>query len=385
MADQMEPHGTLDYAEIAALGLHPDELVVFSSNVNPYGPPPAVVKGVVEALTPAIVARYPDRLSGALRARLAAHHGVPAEAILVGNGTADILWLIGLCYARGRRVALLTPTFSEYEHVARLMDAQVIRVCHPGWTTAPDGSYHPGETTVQDTGRALAAARPDLVFVCNPNNPTGHWLTLDEMEMLAAAAPEALWVVDEAYVEFMAQPKSSVAWIQQGRWRGRWLVLRSMTKDFALGGLRLGYVVGEPALIASLQAAQPPWNVNAVAQLAGILCMDQMAWRDETLARLRADRDVFCQELRAAGFAPLPTTVNYFLTPVSAPTALRRALLARRLVVRDATSFGLTGYIRLATQRPEHNRLLVQALKEVAPSLRTADSRPSAANSRRAG
>ncbi|MCC6169852.1 MAG: aminotransferase class I/II-fold pyridoxal phosphate-dependent enzyme [Caldilineaceae bacterium] len=354
------PHGTLDYAEVAALGVRPDDLLVFSSNINPYGPPPAVVKALRAALTPAIVARYPDRLSLELRARLAAYHRVPETAILVGNGTADLLWLIGLLHLRQRRIAVLTPTFGEYENVAALMAAPVTRVDYPGWQRRAEGIFTAGENAVANCAQALAAAQPEVVFVCNPNNPTGQVLHPDELEQLYAAAPAALWIVDEAYSEFMALPVSSIPWIE----RGNWLVLRSMTKDFALGGLRLGYVAGAPALIGPLQQAQSPWNTNSLAQLAGIACMDQLNWRKTTLAQLRADCAALRRELQAAGFTPRPTTVNYFLMPVADPARLRAVLLQRRIVIRDCTSFGLPSYVRIATQQPDANRRLVAALVE---------------------
>jgi histidinol-phosphate/aromatic aminotransferase/cobyric acid decarboxylase-like protein len=282
----------------------------------------------------------------------------------VGNGTADLLWLIGLLYAQRRRVAIFEPTFGEYENVAGLMRASVVKICHPGWTETTAGRYEPAATTVEESAAALAACRPEVVLLCNPNNPTGHWLGSAELERMLAAAPEALWIVDEAYIEFMAQPQSTVERID----RGNLLVLRSMTKDFSLGGLRLGYVLGSPALIAPLQTAQPPWNVNTLAQLAGARCLDQLDWRNKSLAQLRVDCTELRQGLQEMGFDPLSSVVNYFLVPVASPPTLRQALLARKLMVRDCTSFGLPQFIRLATQRPAQNRLLLDALAGVTRS-----------------
>ncbi len=355
------PHGTLDYAEARALGVRPEELIVFSSNINPYGPPPAVLDVLRRSSTQEIVARYPDRLSLDLRDALAAHHGVGPEAILVGNGTADILWLLGLVYGQGRRVTVVGPTFGEYANVAELMGAPVAYVSHPGWSR--DGEvYRPAATTLADSVNALAASTPDVVFLCNPNNPTGCLLSEAEWAMLYAAAPDALWIMDEAYADFADEPLTSIPWID----RGNWLVLRSMTKDFALGGLRLGYVVGAPERIAPLQLAQPPWNVNAFAQAAGLACLDELGWRRNTLARLRQDCAALMTDLGAAGYAPRPSALNFFLTPVTAPGELRRQLLEQRLVVRDCTSFGLPNYIRIAAQQPAQNTLLVAAMATLA-------------------
>jgi histidinol-phosphate aminotransferase len=354
---QLLTHGTLDYAEVAALGFRPEELIVFSSNINPYGPPPAVVEAVQGAMTGELIARYPDRLSLDLRRALAAHHGVPEGALLVGNGTADILWLVALLYAARQRVVVMEPTFGEYVNAVTLVEAEVKKVCHPGWVTKA-GRYAPGATTLVATVEALARLSPKVVFICNPNNPTGHYLSPDELQALHAGAPDALWVVDEAYAEFAAEPWSAIRWIEQGRW----LILRSLTKDFALGGLRLGYAVASPDLITPLQQAQSPWNVNAVAQVAGQVALTQTAWCAETLARLRQDTANLCAALRHQGFYPLPTTTNYFLMLVPNPPVTRATLLQERLMVRDCTSFGLPDYIRIATQLPAQNALLVEAL-----------------------
>lgn len=355
---QIITHGTLDYAEIAELGFTPDDLIVFSSNINPYGPPPAAVQAVKEAATAAHISRYPDRLSLDLRQMLAAHYDVAPDAILVGNGTADIMWLLGLLFMHQKRVAILSPTFGEYENIATLVDAQSTPVCLPGWESPQAGRYAPGDTSLAETCAALEAVNADVVFLCNPNNPTGQLFTPEEVLTLHAAAPNALWIVDEAYAEFTATPWSASRWIDQGDW----LILRSMTKDVSLGGLRLGYAISAPALIAEMQAAQPPWNVNIFAQIAGAAALQAADWRAQTLAQLRQDTAALMQRLREGGIEPLPTTTNYFLTQVGDATAVRHALLKKALMVRDCTSFGLPGYIRIATQLPDQNEKLAAAL-----------------------
>jgi len=351
-------HGTLDYAEVAGLGYRPEDLIVFSSNINPYGPPPAVVEAVRQALTGELIARYPDRLSLEMRRALAAYHGVSEAAVLVGNGTADILWLLALLFAVRQRVVVVEPTFGEYVNAVTLVEAVVEKVCHPGWMMTAENHYAPDSTTLAETAAALARLAPNVVFICNPNNPTGHYLSPAELQILYQGAPDALWVVDEAYADFAAEPWSAIQWIEAGQW----LILRSLTKDFALGGLRLGYAVAAPAIIARLQQAQSPWNVNAVAQVAGCAALKQLAWRSETLAQLRQAGARLRTALRHQGFHPLPTTTNYFLLPVANPTVTRATLLQERLMVRDCTSFGLPDYIRIATQLPAQNALLVEAL-----------------------
>lgn len=357
------PHGTLDYAEMRALGLRPEDLTLFSSNINPFGPPPAVLEALRDASLAKLVPRYPDRLSLELRDLLAEHHHLSADSILVGNGSADILWLIGLLHLQHRRVAILGPTFGEYFNVAQLMQAEVTEIGHPGWRVTPTG-YQPQTVSVDEVANSLRQAHPEVVFVCNPNSPTGHYLTPDELAVLYNTAPDALWIIDEAYAEFMDQPASMSHWVE----RGNWLVLRSMTKDFALGGLRLGYVMGAPALIEAMQIAQPPWNANIFAQLAGSVSLREgQEWRRSTLTALRKECNHLQDALRESGYQPYPTTVSYFLLPVNDSTKLRNELLTQGLVVRDCTSFGLPNFIRIAVQQPEENARLLQALGNLSP------------------
>ncbi|NJN82610.1 MAG: histidinol-phosphate aminotransferase family protein [Caldilineaceae bacterium] len=355
---KMEIHGTPDYAELEALGLAPSDVVYFSSNINPYGPPPAVVEALAARVVPGQIALYPDRLSRRLSRRLAAYHDVPSDAILVGNGTADLMWLLAIGLATARKIVVLGPTFSEYENVASLMNAECVVVEHPGWVRRGE-EFVQAERGLADVADAIAHARPDLVFVCNPNNPTGRYLTPAELLTLHAAAPEATWVVDEAYAEFAAQPWSATQWIEDGRW----IVLRSMTKDFSLGGLRLGYLVAAPDQVAKLQKIQPPWNVNTFAQVAGEAAMDCLDWRLQTTSQLRAHVATLAVTLAGHGLRPEPSAVNFFLLPLArSATEIRAGLLKQGLVVRDCTSFGLPNHIRIAVQQPHENAKLATAL-----------------------
>ena len=262
---QMVPHGTLDYGELAEWGLRPDELIVFSSNINPYGPPPSVVQAVAGQIDASALSSYPDRLSRELRQALAGHHGAPAESILVGNGTADIMWLLAVLFLRGKRTAILSPTFGEYANAANVVGVDALLVSVPGWRKYEDQTFAPDDSGLDETIDELRRLAPDVVFACNPNSPTGEHRSPQEMEALLGALPGALWIVDEAYAAFTPQPWSATPWSQERNV----IVLHSMTKDFALGGLRLGYAAAHPEIIARMADAQPPWNVNSLAQIGG--------------------------------------------------------------------------------------------------------------------
>ena len=354
-------HGTPDYAELDALGLDPSEVVYFSSNINPYGPPPSVVKAVQDANSRSFLARYPDSRSQRLREKIGAYHGLPPDAVLVGNGTADLIWLLAHAYGNRRQAAILSPTFSEYADGVIMAGGHPNYLVLPGWHRISRNRFAPGGTTLEHTRQALHSAAPWLVFICNPNNPTGEYLSPGELRYLWGGAPDALWVVDEAYAEFTEDPWSAAQWVME---RGL-IVLRSMTKDFALGGLRLGYLLAAPSIIERLQAVQPPWSVNGVAQLAGLVALDEMKWREETTARLRKDVWALQEGLRACGYAPLPTTVSYFLLPVGDAKSVRDRLVASRMFVRDCTSFGLPAYIRIAARLPAENASLLEVMAQL--------------------
>jgi histidinol-phosphate aminotransferase len=353
-------HGTPDYAELAALGLQPQDLTYFSSNINPYGPPDSVVEAVRAYISREALSRYPDSLNLALREKLASHHNLPQDAFLVGNGTADLIWLICHRYAAdGKQAVILSPTFSEYADGVVMAGGHPTHIVLPGWQRIGPNRYVPGPISFEQTCNALRAASPWIVFLCNPNNPTGEYFTPQQVRTLHQAAPRALWIVDEAYAAFTDQPWSAGQWVMEDGW----IVLHSMTKDFALGALRLGYLIASPRIVAELQGVQPPWNVNGLAQFAGRLALDELTWRQQTLAQLRKETYTTRLHLQRMGYAPRETSTNYFLLPVGDGAAMRSRLLTQRLAVRDCASFGLPEYIRIAVQQPEANERLLAALE----------------------
>jgi L-threonine-O-3-phosphate decarboxylase len=331
------------------LGLAPQDVLDFSVNANPYGPSPHVQ----EVLTRVPLDRYPDRDALALRRALSAHLDVPLEGILVGNGSVELLWLTALAFLRPDDAVLIVgPTFGEYARAAALMGAQ-----RHSWTAQPEEAFHINPEAVLQTLQRLA---PRLVFLCNPNNPTGTYLVVDTIMAWAAALPQTLLVIDEAYLPFASGAASVI-----GTRCANLLVLRSMTKAHALAGVRLGYAVGHPQVIRALALVRPPWNVNALAQAAGIAALHDQAHVTQTLAQLRHAKDTLLQELGALNLVCVPSCTHFFLLHVGEATACRKALLQHGILVRDCTSFGLPEYIRVATRRAQENDRLLAALAQV--------------------
>jgi len=352
LATALDQHGSLDYAELEAMGLDPEQVLDFSVNSNPYGPSQQVRKALIRVP----LDRYPDRESLALRRALADHDGVALDQVVVGNGTAELLWLTAMAFLRpGDRVLIVGPTFGEYDRASHLMGAQV--EC---WIARPEAGFR---VDPEDVQRHLHRLEPRLVFVCNPNNPTGTTLELDVIASWVAAHPGTLFVVDEAYLAFAPGLSSSLTIGAPNL-----LVLRSMTKDHALAGLRLGYALAPRRLVEALARVRPPWNVNALAQAAGLAALSDLRHLQRTLGALRQARDRLMAGLRRCGLDPLPTDVNFFLVEAKDGAVFRRRLLQRGILVRDCASFGLPAYVRIATRRPDENARLLAVIGEVESS-----------------
>jgi histidinol-phosphate aminotransferase len=340
-------HGAFDYGELEREGLNPDDVLDFSVNSNPYGPSPAVM----QALSAVPLDRYPDRDSQVLRRALGAHlGGILPSRIVAGNGTAELVWQVAQSFLRtGDDVLVVGPTFGEYERASALMGARVVR-----WTAQPDQSF---DVDALDVARCLEELRPRLAFVCNPNNPTGTMLSLDAIVDWARSSPGTLFMVDEAYMAF--GPGNGSAVVLTG---ANVLVLRSMTKDYGLAGLRLGYAVGHEAIVDALARIRPAWNVNALAQAAGVAALSDQAYLVRTLEDLVRDKETLVEGLRKLGWSPLPSAVHFFLMQVGDGAAFRQELLRHRIQVRDCASFGLPAYVRIAPRRPEENAQLLAAV-----------------------
>jgi histidinol-phosphate aminotransferase len=359
-------HGGPDYAELAALGLSPDEVIDFSANANPYGPSPQVRT----ALAGVPLDRYPDDQAIALRERLAQVHGLTPDHIIVGNGTAELIWLLGMAYLqRGDPVVIIGPTFGEYRAAAGLMGARVTEYCAPA---AAD--FRPDMAAIE---ALIGRQRPRLTFLCNPNNPTGVYLARETVETLAAACGEGLLVVDEAYRAFVVRPWPSEPLVERSPGlspvegpglspvEGNVALLRSMTKDHALAGLRLGYALASPEVVTTLKKIQPSWSVNAAAQVAGLAALSDEDYLQETLPKIAEAKAYLAEELTRLGLRVVPSAANFLLVEVGDGRDLRRKLLSHGLMVRDCTSFGLPEYVRVAARRMEECRKLIEALRQL--------------------
>ncbi|MBI4307523.1 MAG: histidinol-phosphate aminotransferase family protein [Chloroflexi bacterium] len=342
-------HGGLREAEACTLGLDPSEVLDFSASVNPLGPSPRV-RDTLARLDPSA---YPDPDCAALREALARLHGVPASRILVGNGSTELIHLTPRALGRpGDYAVVLTPTFGEYEAACRFTGLEVVEV-----RASQERDFW---WDMDEACHVFAEEAPALVFLCNPNNPTGVYLDRRAVRRLLDEAPDATLVLDEAYAPFVETPWPCLDMVENGRV----VVLRSMTKDGALAGLRLGYAVAREDVIERLRALQPSWSVNAAAQAAGLAALTDVEHLARARAEVRRAIAYLREALRDMGLYVAPSLANFVLTEVGDAPAVRLALLRRNLCVRDCTSFGLPTFIRIGARRLPDCQRLVTALRD---------------------
>lgn len=340
-------HGGLRPAELAALGVDAETLVDFSVNVSPLGPP----EGVHAALRRVDLAAYPDPDCTALVTDLSARLDAPPERILVGNGSTELIHLVTRLFVhRGQRPVALAPTFGEYAIATELAGGTI----YP-WQASPARGFR---WNLKNKPDVLRRVSPPLVFLCNPNNPTGVYLGKDEVRTLASALTGGPLLLDEAYAGFLDEPWNALDLVESGRV----IVVRSLTKDYGLAGLRLGYLVAHPDVVAAVRRLQPAWSVNALAQAAGRAALSDEAYLPRMRAAVREAKCVLLAGLSELGLDVQAGSANFVLARVGNGAALRLALLRRGFAVRDCASFGLPEYVRLGVRRVEECRALLAAL-----------------------
>jgi threonine-phosphate decarboxylase len=350
-------HGGTVFATARSLGIDVGELVDFSASINPLGPPPGVRERVAAAFDRLV--HYPDSDGTLLSGLLAQRHGVAPDCLCLGNGSTELIYLIPRL-AAGSRALLIAPTFSEYGRALHLAGWQ----CDRHYLSASTRFALDLDLLATDLDRGY-----DLLFLCNPGNPTGRLYGRDEVAGVIGLCREhgTLLVLDEAFMDF-CEEESAKDLVVDG---GAGVVLRSMTKFYGFPGLRLGYALAEPELAARLAALRPPWSVNTLAQEAGLAALADPDYTERTREYVERERERLADGLaELRGVTVYPGAANYLLAELNGgmtAAELQRALLARRLLIRDCAGFaGLDDrFFRVAVRTGRENELLLAALGDV--------------------
>ena len=353
-------HGGNIYAAARDRGGCVNDYLDFSANINPLGLSNRVRSALHEAME--LVVCYPDPDATALKTAIAETYQVPAECIETGNGAVELIYL--LCRVLSpERVLLPEPTFGEYPAAARAAGLPVA-----SFPLQEADQFQP------DLELLTQALRPgDLLFFCNPNNPTGTIQTRWQLEPLIRRASTigAHVAVDESFIDFRPPDREESCRSLVGEYAGL-TVLHSLTKFLAVPGLRLGFMLGRPDLVRQMKFLRDPWNVNVMAQAAGVAGLSDGEYRRETVALVGREKEKLWAGLQQiVGIEPLPPAVNFVLARLSSTgwdaVRLQETLWQEQVLIRNCASFsGLSAsYMRVAVKKPEENLRLLALLERI--------------------
>jgi histidinol-phosphate aminotransferase len=329
------------------------DAVKLASNENPLGPSPSALEAVRGALRG--IALYPDGSGHALKAKLADRLGIAAERITLGNGSNDVLELAARAFAgHGVEVVFSQYAFAVYPIVTQAVGARAA-------VTPAAGFGHDLAAM-----RAVVTDRTRLVFIANPNNPTGTWVRAQALERFVADLPEhVLVVVDEAYFEYVEAPD----YPDTSRWVERYpnlIVTRTFSKAYGLAGLRVGYAISHPEVAELLNRVRQPFNVNSLGQVAALAALDDDAHVRRTRA-LNADGiRQLSTELANLGLGFIPSVANFLCVDIGRPAApVYEALLREGVIVRPLGGYGLPQHLRITVGLKAENSRVTRALRRV--------------------
>lgn len=329
------------------------EVIKLASNENPLGPSPRALMALQDAATRVFL--YPDGACHDLRNALEIHHGLSGDHFVFGNGSDEIIHLLGLTFLQpGDEVILGDPSFVHYASVAVLNQCVCHKVPLTDWT-------HDLEAMA-----AKINAKTRLVFIANCNNPTGTIVTRAQVDAFMAHIPERVVVVlDEAYYEYVEHPDypQSLDYVREGR---SVVILRTFSKAYGLAGLRVGYGMARPDIVGFLNQVREPFNVNLLAQAAAVAALQDTEHVQRTLAVNRAGRDTYYAAFEQLGLPYVRSEGNFvWLDTLRDGQTVFQALMRRGIIVRAFRSPGTEQFIRVTVGTPEQNTKFLDALAHV--------------------
>lgn len=337
-------------AEEAERELQISGVIKLASNENPLGPSPKAIEAVNKYSKD--INLYPDQNCYQLTRLLAEKLKMAPENIAVGNGSDELMLLAALAYiSSGDEAIISLNTFSTYETVSSLMEASLVRVNLNNYTYALSAMAE------------RITPRTKLIFICNPNNPTGTMNTQKEMDLLVSKLTQnAIAVIDEAYGEYVESPDypDSLRYVKEKK---NVIVLRTFSKIYGLAGLRVGYAIARPDIIKYLNLVRLPFSVNRLAQIAASACLSDTNHVEKSIKNNSEGKIYLYKELEKLGVSFVKTEANFiFINLNDDADAAFLELMRRGVIVRPLSSFGMPGSIRVTIGTPEQNKKFINAL-----------------------
>ncbi len=335
------------------------EIIDFSANINFLGPPPAVKK-ILQGSTD-IITNYPEPQSETLKGELAEVLKIGSENIIIGNGAVEIIYQLLHILQPGLSL-IPAPAFSEYAFAVKSINKKVERILLKG--------YNNFKLDVNEYISYLE--RVDMAFLCNPHNPVGNLINkVQIMQILEAARRKNVWlVIDEAFIDFIDKNRDYTP-VDRIKEYNNLIIIRSLTKFFAIPGLRLGYGLASPEIIAEMEMKRDPWSVNILAQMVGKAVLKDKKYREKSKMAVLREKGYLYRELKKIkGIKPYKPAANFIFIKLEADyTAgeLKEAMGGKGILIRDCSSYyGLNNkYIRIAVKSREDNDKLLNLLKQV--------------------
>ncbi len=328
------------------------QIIKLASNENPLGPSPAALAAMKKTLRQLHL--YPDGNAFYFKRKLASKLRVEPANLVLGNGSNDIIEFLGhALMGPGVDVVVSQYCFAIYPIVAKLLGAKVVTV--------------PAKNYGHDLPAMLKAVTVNtkVVFVANPNNPTGTLArSADVRRMVEETPPNVVLVMDEAYIEFLDKPLDLIPLVRSGK-KPNVILMRTFSKIHGLAGLRLGYGIGHPTFIAALEKIRQPFNINSLAQAAGLAALDDTAHVRKTRQNNAVGRKFWEAALSAMGLEYVPTSANFILARVVQGRRVFDALQRRGVITRPMDGYQLPEWIRISIGTPAENRRCARALGDV--------------------
>ncbi len=346
-------HGGNIYKAARELGISENEIIDFSASINPLGISDKVEKMIAKEIVNLV--NYPDPDAKMLRQFLSTKLNIKSDSIICGNGSTELIYLVPRAL-KPEKVLIASPTFSEYERACKIGNELRVK----SYELREENGF-----SIQPDGFVSAMNGCDMAFLCNPNNPTGHMLEKDAVLTIARTAEEmkCYLVVDEAFIDF-ASDNSVVREVQNNPYL---IVLRSLTKFYALAGLRVGYGVFNEEVIESIRELKEPWTVNNLAQHSAIAALGDTQYIKATMNLIRHEKKYLENSFNNMGITFIPSEANFYLIKLNPAQNVCNKLKEKGILTRDCSNFkGLDrSYIRVAVKSGKENQRLIQELSNL--------------------